>query len=130
MTRRSTSVPRRPIAALMFALATTASLAAGAQPKKPPKRPSAAAQPKAATGGEADAAPAGADDAAAGVAEQKTADGGTRVFRFDEVEVEGRLKSPQIVYFLRRVRAELAMTDLGHRSFMGELHETKSEPVF
>ncbi|MBC7051904.1 hypothetical protein G6O46_23105, partial [Salmonella enterica subsp. enterica serovar Enteritidis] len=31
--------------------------------------------------------------------EAKTLAGGTRVFRFGEVEVEGRLKSPQIVYF-------------------------------
>ena len=64
------------------------------------------------------------------VVEQKTLDGGARVFRFGEVEVEGRLKSPQIVYFLRRVRAEFAAGDLGHRSFMRELGETKNEPSF
>ena len=56
--------------------------------------------------------------AGAGTVESKTLDGGTRVFRFGEVEVEGRLKSPQIVYFLRRVRAEFAAGDLGHRSFV------------
>jgi hypothetical protein len=61
---------------------------------------------------------------------QKTLDGGQRVFRFGEVEVEGRLKSPQIVYFLRRVRAEFAAGDLGHRSFMRELGETKNAPSF
>jgi hypothetical protein len=65
-----------------------------------------------------------------GVLDQKTLDGGARVFRFGEVEVEGRLKSPQIVYFLRRVRAEFAAGDLGHRSFMPELGETKNEPGF
>ena len=65
-----------------------------------------------------------------GAVESKTLDGGTRVFRFGEVEVEGRLKSPQIVYFLRRVRAEFAAGDLGHRSFMGELKETRNEPGF
>jgi hypothetical protein len=64
------------------------------------------------------------------VVEQKTADGGTRVFRFGEVEVEGRLKSPQIVYFLRRVRAEFNAGDLGHRSFVREMSETRSEPGF
>jgi hypothetical protein len=64
------------------------------------------------------------------VIDQKTLDGGGRVFRFGEVEVEGRLKSPQIVYFLRRVRAEFAASDLGHRSFMRELGETKNEPSF
>ena len=65
-----------------------------------------------------------------GTVESKTLDGGTRVFRFGEVEVEGRLKSPQIVYFLRRVRAEFAAGDLGHRSFVGELKETRNEPGF
>ena len=41
------------------------------------------------------------------------------------VDVEGRLKSPQIVYFLRRVRAEFAAGQLGHRSFLGELRDTR-----
>jgi hypothetical protein len=40
----------------------------------------------------------------------------------------GRLKSPQIVYFLRRVRAEFAAGDLGHRSFTKELSQTRHEP--
>lgn len=66
----------------------------------------------------------------AGVLEAKTLDGGTRVFRFGEMEVEGRLRSPQIVYFLRRVRAEFAAGDLGHRSFMGELSETRKTSAF
>ncbi len=65
-----------------------------------------------------------------GVVESKTLDGGTRVFRFGEMEVEGRLRSPQIVYFLRRVRAEFAAGDLGHRSFMGELSETRKTNAF
>lgn len=65
-----------------------------------------------------------------GVLEAKTLDGGTRVFRFRELDVEGRLTSPQIVYFLRRVRAEFAAGDLGHRSFMGELSETRKSNAF
>ena len=65
-----------------------------------------------------------------GVLEAKTLDGGTRVFRFRELDVEGRLTSPQIVYFLRRVRAEFAAGDLGHRSFMGELSETRKTSAF
>jgi len=46
------------------------------------------------------------------------------------MEIEGRLRNPQLVYFLRRVRAEFAAGDLGHRSFMQELSETKKEPSF
>ncbi len=76
----------------------------------------------------------GGEDAGAGlqgtVLEQKTLDGGAKVFRFGEIEIEGRLKSPQLVYFLRRVRAEFAAGDLGHRTFMRELSDTRTEPAF
>jgi hypothetical protein len=65
-----------------------------------------------------------------GIVEQRTLDGGTRVFKFGELEVEGRLRSPQIVYFLRRVRAEFAAGDLGHRSFLGELSQTRNASAF
>ncbi len=70
------------------------------------------------------------DAGALAVVEAKTLDGGTKVFRFGEVEVEGRLKSPQIVYFLRRVRAEFGAEDLGHRTFLHELSSTRKEPAF
>lgn len=60
----------------------------------------------------------------------KTLDGGTRVFRFGEVEIEGRLRNPQLVYFLRRVRAEFAAGNLGHKSFMRELSDTRHNPSF
>lgn len=56
-------------------------------------------------------------------------DGGVKTYKFGPVEVEGRLKSPQIVYFLRRVRAEFAAGDLGHRSFMRELSDTRRNPA-
>ena len=57
-------------------------------------------------------------------------DDGAKQFRFTETDVEGRLKAPQLVYFLRRVRAEFAAGDLGHRSFMRELSETQRDPNF
>jgi hypothetical protein len=66
----------------------------------------------------------------AGLSEYKTLDGGTRVFKFTELDIEGQLKSPQLVYFLRRVRAEFAAGDLGHRSFMREMSETRKESSF
>ena len=65
-----------------------------------------------------------------GTSETRTIDGGAKVFRFGEVEIEGRLRSPQLVYFLRRVRAEFAADNLGHRSFMRELSETRKDPNF
>jgi hypothetical protein len=82
--------------------------------------PTPAAPPTGASAGSVDA----------GVAESKTLDGGTHVFKFQELDIEGRLKSPQLVYFLRRVRAEFAAGDLGHRSFMREMSETRKESSF
>jgi hypothetical protein len=91
----------------------------------------------AADGGAPAAAPAPQNPAAtaaiaadAGVVEAKTLDGGSQVFRFKELDIEGQLKSPQLVYFLRRVRAEFAASDLGHRSFMREMSETRKESSF
>lgn len=142
---------KRSLAFAVVAFTTAVSLLAVAQPKKPakPAPVAPAKKPPARPTGE-DAREAGAgpmatreeratpstpsrDAGATGgaVLEARTvSDGGARVFRFGEVEVEGRLKSPQIVYFLRRVRAEFAAGDLGHRSFMGELEETRNEPGF
>jgi hypothetical protein len=64
------------------------------------------------------------------VLEARTLDGGAHVFRFGEIEIEGRLQSPQLVYFLRRVRAEFAAGDLGHRSFLREMSDTRRDPAF
>ncbi|HEY8076292.1 MAG TPA: hypothetical protein VIF62_19335 [Labilithrix sp.] len=137
---------RRKLAFVVVAGVTAMSLLAAAQQPRRPARPPAVVQKKPPTKpapSEADASgplatredtrPVTAQKDAGlggGVVEQKTLDGGAKVFRFGEVEVEGRLKSPQIVYFLRRVRAEFAAGDLGHRSFVRELDETKNEPGF
>jgi hypothetical protein len=140
---------RRLLAFVVVASVTALSLVAGAQQRKPgaavpaakrpPSKPAAAKPSTTDEDGGALATkderppPSNARDAGAGgsgVESSKTLDGGTRVFRFGEVEVEGRLKSPQIVYFLRRVRAEFAAGDLGHRTFMRELDETRNEPGF
>ena len=50
---------------------------------------------------------------------------GVKTYKFETVEVEGRLKSPQVIYFLRRVRAEFDAAALGHRSFLGELSDSR-----
>jgi hypothetical protein len=108
--------------------------ARSAPPKKVPDAGAAATS----TAGTLTAAPGAAPttgatvpgDAGAGVVESKTLDGGTRVFKFSELDIEGRLKSPQLVYFLRRVRAEFSAGDLGHRTFMREMSETRKESSF
>lgn len=55
---------------------------------------------------------------------------GVKTYKFGAVEVESRLKSPELIYFMRRVRAEFAAGELGHRSFMPELHSTERLPTF
>ena len=121
---------RRLLGFVVVAAITASTMLAGAQTRKP--APAAAPVKKPAGKRPVDDADGGVSGSKDGgfVAESKTLDGGTRVFRFGEVEVEGRLKSPQIVYFLRRVRAEFAAGDLGHRSFMRELGDTRNEPGF
>lgn len=138
---------RKKLAFAVITLGTAVSLVAIAQPKKaaaprPQTTHATKKKPVAEAGAEEGSTPlatkeeraqpaAPLRDAGGGaVVEQKTLDGGAKVFRFGEVEVEGRLKSPQIVYFLRRVRAEFAAGDLGHRTFMRELSETRNEPGF
>jgi hypothetical protein len=111
--------------------APTAAGARSATPaaaRKPPAPDSGASHAPAAPA--ADPVPSGAGASDAGVVEARTLDGGTRVFKFSELDIEGRLKSPQLVYFLRRVRAEFAAEELGHRSFMREMSETRKEPTF
>ncbi|MGO9835702.1 MAG: hypothetical protein ACLP1X_15975 [Polyangiaceae bacterium] len=141
LTRRARAVS---IAVAVPALAVLMASAATAQPHKPAAARAGAS--KKATAGDAGAAPShtstslmpavpqalattgGPSDA--GVVESKTLDGGTHVFKFSELDIEGRLKSPQLVYFLRRVRAEFAAEELGHRTFMREMSETRKESSF
>ena len=155
MKRTETARRSRRLAFFIIAMSTCLSLIAAAQPRRPAARPAAPAaagkkpttksddadagagalplEPRGSKRGESmppESASAKDGGKGANVLDQKTLDGGQRVFRFGEVEVEGRLKTPQIVYFLRRVRAEFAAGDLGHRSFMRELGETKNEPSF
>ncbi|SRR5258706_5633028 len=55
---------------------------------------------------------------------------GVKTYKFETIEVEGRLKSPQVIYFLRRVRAEFEAGALGHRSFLGELSDSRRSAAF
>jgi hypothetical protein len=62
---------------------------------------------------------------AAAVVKTEEAEKGIKTYTFGAEEVEGRLKAPQILYFLRRVRAEFDAEPLGHRSFLLELSDTR-----
>jgi hypothetical protein len=108
----------------------------GHAPRHRPGRTNAAdggasASPTDTSAGTAPNLPASKDTTDAGaVIVQKSVDGGSQTIRFGSLEIEGQLKSPQLVYFLRRVRAEFAAGDLGHRSFLRELSETRKDPSF
>ena len=53
-----------------------------------------------------------------------------QVLDFEGFGVEGRLRTPQLLYFLARVREELARASLENRSFMPELQRTVKEGSF
>jgi len=78
-------------------------------------------------------AAAAADRAAAapafGAEEQVHKEGGTEVktVEFTGLDIEGQLKTPQLLYFLTRLRAEFDRPRLPHRSFMPELQRTPGE---
>ncbi len=93
----------------------------------PDEQPSAADDAKAANKEEAvkAAGTAAPKSQAAGDVKVKEDKEGVKTYKFETVEVEGRLKSPQVIYFLRRVRAEFEAGALGHRSFLGELSDSR-----
>ncbi|MBX3251037.1 MAG: hypothetical protein KF901_27920 [Myxococcales bacterium] len=51
-----------------------------------------------------------------------------KVFRFSGLDISGRLKSPQLLYFLNRLRAEFDRPKLPHRSFVPELIRSTKAP--
>ena len=105
--------------------------AASAEPAAEPAAPAAAAETTVKAAGTAPTKEPPKDAkvmAKVTAVEESGKDRGVKTYKFSAVEVEGRLKSPQIVYFLRRVRAEFDAGDLGHRSFMPELSDTRRSP--
>src|SRR5436189_249747 len=77
------------------------------RPVPPPDQ--SGAQDRASEGGEATPSTA------------KTADGKaikTKTYTFGAMDVEGKLKTPQLLYFLNRVKLELDMSAPDKRSFM------------
>jgi hypothetical protein len=101
-----------------------------AEPKPGDKGTSGKGAP--APGSARDAARAAAQEAAQGVNTEIVKEGDTSVkmMQFSGLDIEGRLKSPQLLYFVNRVRAEFDRPRLPHRSFMPELdRSTHTEPL-
>lgn len=107
--------------------------------KEEAKAPAAEAKPNdneaAVPSGEGGVAPktddkaASASSALGGGEEQVRKEGETEVktVEFTGLDIEGQLKTPQLLYFLTRLRAEFDRPRLPHRSFMPELSRTTGE---
>lgn len=88
-----------------------------------PPVPVADAEGSSQAGGEAasdDAKPAG--EAKGGAKNVKT-----KTYTFGAMDVEGKLKTPQLLYFLNRVKLELDMSAPDKRSFMKELGQSADD---
>ncbi len=75
-------------------------------------------------------APETAEDGDVDATSREINEGGSKVkvLEFSGFDVNGRLKSPQLLYFLNRVRAEFDRPRLPHRSFVPEMERsTKAE---
>ncbi len=76
-----------------------------------------------------DSASAPSDERASG--ESKGSSGGgkvkTKTYTFGAMDVEGKLKTPQLLYFLNRVKLELDMSAPDKRSFMKELGQSADD---
>ena len=51
----------------------------------------------------------------------------TKTYTFGAMDVEGKLKTPQLLYFLNRVKLELDMSAPDKRSFMKELEKSADD---
>lgn len=51
----------------------------------------------------------------------------TKTYTFGAMDVEGKLKTPQLLYFLNRVKLELDMSAPDQRSFMKELAQSADD---
>ena len=88
----------------------------------PPVADSEGTSPGGQTGGDSsdDAKPAA--DAKGGGKNVKT-----KTYTFGAMDVEGKLKTPQLLYFLNRVKLELDMSAPDKRSFMKELGQSADD---
>lgn len=76
----------------------------------------------------ADEAPTKSDQAKTEVREERGEK--VKAFQFSGLDIEGQLKSPQMLYFLNRLRAEFGRPRLPHRSFMPELQRSTKGKAF
>jgi hypothetical protein len=105
--------------------------AAARAKKKKADKPTPEAKPAADDKPVPESAAAAAAPAPAPVLDDATVrkEGETEVktVEFSGLDIEGQLKTPQLLYFLTRLRAEFGRPRLPHRSFMPELSRSSGE---
>jgi hypothetical protein len=112
---------------VLFVLVAGASTAWGAGKTKPPKR-APAARPPAAHVPAAEPAPPPPAAPEPKADPPKTAKAPkAKVYTFSGLDVEGKLKTPQLLFFLNRVKLELDTTSPDKRSFLKELEKTSDD---
>ena len=91
------------------------------------RAPSAASSESTSGGGDDEG---GGDDAPAEKTTASPTDGKrvkSKTYTFGAMDVEGKLKTPQLLYFLNRVKLELDMSAPDKRSFMKELQQSADD---
>jgi hypothetical protein len=94
----------------------------------PSSSASAAASTTTSSGSSSDSS--GSSDESGGSGKTVGADGKTyksKTYSFGAMDVEGKLKTPQLLYFLNRVKLELDMSAPDTRSFMKELEKSADD---
>jgi hypothetical protein len=104
--------------------------AAPAAPGRAPKEKGTAAPAKDSNrddGREGSADEAGTSETAVAPAPTGGGKVKTKTYTFGAMDVEGKLKTPQLLYFLNRVKLELDMSAPDRRSFMKELQQSADD---
>ncbi len=109
----------QPTRALLCVLVVTSWLSGTAWGQGKAKAKAAKSAPKA---DKADTAAVGE-----GASAEPNKPGKTRELNFSGLDIEGKLKTPQLLYFLNRVRVELDSSTPGKRSFMKELERSADD---
>jgi hypothetical protein len=142
--RRSLSIAARVLAGALLLAPAAASAgkpgkhkpAAHAAPaRKSAPAPAAAKERAPSTASSESRSGGGSDDGDDSSSETSTtpapAAGGKKVtsktYTFGAMDVEGKLKTPQLLYFLNRVKLELDMSAPDKRSFMKELQQSADD---
>jgi hypothetical protein len=59
-------------------------------------------------------------------AKEKKKAGSVRVYRFDNLDIEGRLKTPHLMYFLKRIKNKFRSFRLPKQNFKKKVIDSKN----